>query len=104
MRFIISLILCCFSIQLIIGQDVNNKIIADQYFIQAEYTKALELYSKAFKKNKTDFEVYSRILECYIILEDLSTADKHVKKFYKNSNNNYSNIEKRKIMVDQNNN
>ena len=82
MRFLCSLIICSLHFYLLNAQQVNDKIIADQFFIQAEYTKALELYNRAYKNNKTDFEVYSRILECYVILKDLNTADKHIKKLY----------------------
>jgi len=57
MRFVFSFILCSLNFYLLFAQQVNNKIIADQFFIQAEYTKALELYNGAFKKDKTDFEL-----------------------------------------------
>ena len=34
------------------GQDLNKNILADQYYANEEFDKALELYKKLYKKKK----------------------------------------------------
>ena len=68
------------------SQNVNSKILADQFFSDGSYDKALDLYLPLYKKN-ADFELYSQILSCYILKEEYEKGLKLSKTHFKKEPN-----------------
>lgn len=67
------------------AQSTDEKLAA-QFYENAEYDKAVELYKKIYKHNKTVY-VYENYLNCLIALEDEKEATSLVKKQSKAYNN-----------------
>ena len=58
----------------VIAQDQNEINLANEYYNDGEYEKALELYHRFLNKNaEADFYVY-RALDCYLFLEQYEPA------------------------------
>ena len=68
------------------GQDLNKNILADQYYANEEFDKALELYKKLYKKNK-NLELYTQIIRTKIAIEEYDAAIKTTKSHFRGSNN-----------------
>ncbi len=63
--------------------------LAGQYFANAEFRKAADIYEKLLNKNTSSVYFYDNLLSCYINLKDEETAIKLVKKQIKRFENNY---------------
>ena len=76
----------CFSSVLLAlslnGQDLNKKIIADQYYANEEFDKALELYRKLYKKDKT-LELYTQIIRTKVAIKEYDAALKTSKSHFR---------------------
>lgn len=57
--------------------------LAEQFFSNAEYDKAIEIYEEIYKNRYSD-HVYERLLESYVHIEDFKEAEKLVKSNIKN--------------------
>jgi tetratricopeptide (TPR) repeat protein len=82
---ICSFLLVLFSVGIVNAQSTDEKLAA-QFYENAEYDKAVELYKKIYKRNKTVY-VYENYLNCLIALEDEKEATSLVKKQSKAYNN-----------------
>jgi hypothetical protein len=69
---ICSFLLVLFSVGIVNAQSTDEKLAA-QFYENAEYDKAVELYKKIYKRNKTVY-VYENYLNCLIALEDEKEA------------------------------
>lgn len=64
--------------------------LAGQYFANAEWRKAADLYEKLLNKNTSSVYFYDNLLNCYINLKDEDAAIKLSKKQAKRFESNYS--------------
>lgn len=64
--------------------------LAGQYFANAEYRKAADIYEKLLNKNTSSVYFYDNLLSCYISLKDEDAAVKLTKKQSKRFESNYS--------------
>ena len=78
-------LLMVFSVAIVNAQSTDEKLAA-QFYENAEYDKAVELYKKIYRRNKTVY-VYENYLNCLIALEDEKEATSLVKKQSKTYNN-----------------
>lgn len=90
MKRIIGLILLCLGLALAtFAQPNNENTLANEYFNDGEYEKALEVYQRLQKSNaNTDFYVY-RVVECYLQLDRKPEAADYVNKIIKKQANAY---------------
>ncbi len=64
--------------------------LAGQYFANAEYRKAADIYEKLLNKNTSSVYFYDNLLSCYISLKDEDAAVKLTKKQSKRFESNYA--------------
>ncbi|MFZ4796812.1 MAG: tetratricopeptide repeat protein [Bacteroidia bacterium] len=67
----------------------NDEKLAAQFFSNAEYEKAADLYEKLLNKNLTSFYFYDNLLQSYIKLKRLDDAESLSKKMYRKLNSAY---------------
>lgn len=81
----IGLLLPCF----VFAQPENENNLANEYFNDGEYERALELYQRLQRSNSSvDFYVY-RVVECYLQLNRANEATDYVNKVLKKQPNAY---------------
>jgi len=84
-----SLFLLSISCFVAYSQDKTEQL-ALQYFSDAEYQKASDLYEKLFSKNPKSMYLYDNLLKCYTSLKNFDDAQKLVKKqIRRNEGNSY---------------
>ena len=72
------------------SQSVNTDLLtAKKLYSEKEYEKAIILFEKIYKKNKSS-KIYGQYLDCLIKLSKLETAIKLVKNYYKKQSKNPS--------------
>ena len=75
------------------GNDIaaqnNEEKLAAQFFSNAEYDKAADLYEKLLNKNLTSFYFYDNLLQSYIKLKRFDDAESLCKKMYRKLNSAY---------------
>lgn len=81
----IIIILCSLSYSY--AQRVNNEALARQYFNNAEYDKAENLFKQLLQDNPDNSPYYDFLLKSYLNQKKYTDAEKLVKKFIKRSNN-----------------
>lgn len=62
------------------SQQGRDETLANSYFINGEYDKAVELYQSLWEKNNYDAKFYAPLLKCYITLKKFDEGEKTVKK------------------------
>jgi len=67
----------------------NDEKLAAQFFSNAEYDKAADLYEKLLNKNLTSFYFYDNLLQSYIKLKHMDDAESLSKKMYRKLNSAY---------------
>lgn len=77
-KFIFVLFFSLTSI-LLVGQNVTDQKLAIQYYDNQEYDKAVIYYEKLFNKSHSDND-YTRLLYCFIELEEFKNAEKLIKR------------------------
>ena len=91
MKFAYKLIL--FLLFFAFGNDIaaqnNEEKLAAQFFSNAEYDKAADLYEKLLNKNFTSFYFYDNLLQSYIKLKRFDDAESLCKKMYRKLNSAY---------------
>jgi tetratricopeptide (TPR) repeat protein len=75
---LITLIVLVQSREVIAQKNTDSKL-ADQYYSNKEYNKAVIYYQKLFDKTKSP-NYYDRLLNCFTILEEYKNAEKLVKR------------------------
>jgi tetratricopeptide (TPR) repeat protein len=86
-KFILFLLLFAFGNELV-AQN-NDEKLAAQFFSNAEYDKAADLYEKLLNKNLTSFYFYDNLLQSYIKLKRFDDAESLSKKMYRKLNSAY---------------
>jgi pentatricopeptide repeat protein len=86
-KFILFLLLFAFGNELV-AQN-NDEKLAAQFFSNAEYDKAADLYEKLLNKNLTSFYFYDNLLQSYIKLKRFDDAESLCKKMYRKLNSAY---------------
>lgn len=79
--FLFAFHLCSYS------QTNNDKQLADQFFQNGEYDKAVILYEKLFDKYPTD-DNYNAYFKCLLTVKDYEKAEKMIKKLVKKNPKN----------------
>jgi tetratricopeptide (TPR) repeat protein len=67
----------------------NDEKLAAQFFSNAEYEKAADLYEKLLNKNLTSFYFYDNLLQSFIKLKRLDDAESLCKKMFRKLNSAY---------------
>jgi tetratricopeptide (TPR) repeat protein len=86
-RFLLS---CCFLfsfIPCVFAQSGTDEELAQQYYMNKEYDKAVAYYEKVYAKRQSNI-VYHNYLDCLIQVKDFKTAEKVIKKQMKLDQNN----------------
>lgn len=86
-KIIFFLLLVAFG-NALVAQN-NDEKLAAQFFSNAEYDKAADLYEKLLNKNLTSFYFYDNLLQSYIKLKRLDDAENLSKKMYRKLNSAY---------------
>ncbi len=66
-----------------IAQNTQDLALADEYYQQGEYEKAIEYYEKIAKKNPSASYIYTNYLDALLRLERLKDAEKYIEKCLK---------------------
>lgn len=83
------LCLCCGNV--LFAQRMNIPLLADQYYKNAEFDKAAELYDKLFSQTG-NLDFYNRLLDCELQLKEYDKAIKIVKKQLKRNPNDIARL------------
>ncbi|WP_291728098.1 tetratricopeptide repeat protein [Bernardetia sp.] len=67
----------------VVGQNTQDLALADEYYEQGEYEKAIQYYEKIAKKNPSASYIYNNYLDALIRLEKLKEADKYIQRCLK---------------------
>jgi pentatricopeptide repeat protein len=86
-KFILFLLFFAFGNDMV-AQN-NEEKLAAQFFSNAEYDKAADLYEKLLNKNLTSFYFYDNLLQSYIKLKRFDDAESLCKKMYRKLNAAY---------------
>lgn len=84
---LLALVLCCVT-QFVAAQDSDSKL-AQKYFRDKEYDKAVVLYEKLYKQ-KNDRNFFNFYIKSLIGLKDYERAEKEVKKGMRANKNDFS--------------
>lgn len=71
-----------------VAQTANERLLADQYFNNGEFEKAIELYQKL--DDRDPFGVYPNELKCLVVLKRYDDAEKLARKNAKRMPDNFS--------------
>ncbi len=82
------LIVFLFTSLLTFGQG-NDLDLANTYYNNGEYDKALDYYEQLYKKSSNTF-YFERYVDCLVRTENYKEAEKQLKKFLKKEPNNYT--------------
>jgi TolA-binding protein/thioredoxin-like negative regulator of GroEL len=80
MRLLLCLVILLFSCQTVFSQDPN---LANQYFINGEYEKAVSLYQKMHDADVNNEYYFNRLMQSFIGMEDMAGAEAAVKRVLK---------------------
>lgn len=85
-KLIIASFVLLFSIAplLLCAQETTDQEIASEYYSKKEYSKAVIYYQKLFNKTPNQL-FYTKLLNCFIELEEFKNGEKLVKKQIKNN-------------------
>ena len=86
-KFILFLLFFAFGNNM--AAQNNEEKLAAQFFSNAEYDKAADLYEKLLNKNLTSFYFYDNLLQSYIKLKRFDDAESLCKKMYRKLNSAY---------------
>lgn len=86
-KVLIFLLFFVSSIGISNAQRNNNEALAREYFNNAEYEKAEDIYIKLLQDNPDNNNYYEYLLKSYISQKKYSDAEKLSRKFIKRSNN-----------------
>ena len=86
-KFILFLLFFAFGNDMV-AQN-NEEKLAAQFFSNAEYDKAADLYEKLLNKNLTSFYFYDNLLQSFIKLKRFDDAESLCKKMYRKLNAAY---------------
>lgn len=86
-KIVITTWMLIFSIA--IHAQNNDLLLAQQYYIQGDFEKALVYYEKIFKKDQSH-PVFTRYYECLLKTNDLKEAEKVIKRQINKNPNNLS--------------
>ncbi len=82
---ILSLVVLFFTAPLFVNaQETTDQEIASEYYSKKEYSKAVVYYQKLFNKTPNQL-YYSKLLNCFIELEEYRNGEKLIKKQIKNN-------------------
>lgn len=82
---ILSLVVLFFTTPLFVNaQETTDQELASEYYSNKEYSKAVVYYQKLFNKTPNQL-FYSKLLNCFIELEEYKNGEKLVKKQIKNN-------------------
>lgn len=84
-RFILFLLFILGLCQLSIAQPENDAQLANHYFNNGEFSKAIEYYEKLYKKEPIKF-YFERYYQCLLAENNLKSAEKLLKQQVDNSN------------------
>ena len=65
------------------AQDTQDFVLADEYYEQGEYEKAVQYYEKIAKKNPSASYIYNNYLDALVRLEKLKDAEKYIERCLK---------------------
>ena len=65
------------------AQNSQDLALADEYYEQGEYEKAIQYYEKIAKKNPSASYIYTNYLDAMLRLEKLKDAEKYIEKCLK---------------------
>jgi tetratricopeptide (TPR) repeat protein len=84
-QFLLFLLLIAFfSTPLnLVAQNTQDLALADEYYEQGEYEKAVQYYEKIAKKNPSASYIYTNYLDAMLRLEQLKDAEKYIEKCLK---------------------
>ncbi|MBF26061.1 MAG: hypothetical protein CMP49_06085 [Flavobacteriales bacterium] len=85
MRIYLSIILLFFS-GILYPQNEQNEKLAQEYYRQGEFEKAIQFFEKIYKKRKVQ-NIYTKYLDCLINIQDYKKAEKIIKSYYRQQNN-----------------
>src|SRR5687768_15764497 len=72
------------------AQSQGEANLANEYFNDAEYEKALELYQKLYRQNENETFYVSRIADCYLQLNNPDAALAFVEKVIRKNSEEFS--------------
>lgn len=87
MKFILTIVAFLFSLQLL-AQTSTDQQLANLYYTNGEFDKALPYFEKIINKQSTKFE-YFRYIECLEKTANTKEAEKLLKKLVASSSNDY---------------
>ncbi len=67
----------------LVAQNTQDLALADEYYEQGEYEKAVQYYEKIAKKNPSASYIYTNYLDAMLRLEKLKDAEKYIEKCLK---------------------
>jgi tetratricopeptide (TPR) repeat protein len=84
-QFLLSILLIAFfSVPLnLFAQNTQDLALADEYYEQGEYEKAVQYYEKIAKKNPSASYIYANYLDAMLRLEQLKDAEKYIERCLK---------------------
>lgn len=86
-KSLLFIILVLTTLSAAFAQRNNNEALARQYFNNAEYDKAEDLYEKLLQDNPDNTTFYEYLLKSYLNQKKYSDAEKLTKKLIKRTNN-----------------
>lgn len=83
--FLLSILVITFFVfpSNVIAQNTQDLALADEYYSQGEYEKAIEYYEKIAKKNPSASYIYTNYLDALLRLEKTKEAEKYIEKCLK---------------------
>jgi hypothetical protein len=85
-KFVIGLVVICFSISVVGQPPASNRQLADQYMNNFEFDKAAAIYDKLYERDP--FSTYPNYLKCLLALKNYDQAEKLVKNISKKNPEN----------------
>lgn len=86
-KLLLFIILVFTTLSIAFAQRINNEALARQYFNNAEYDKAEDLYEKLLQDNPDNSTYYEYLFKSYLNQKKYSDAEKLAKKLIKRTNN-----------------
>ena len=83
------LILCFGFTNILFAQTSSDVQLAQQFYNAGEYQKSSHLYQKLYSKYKSP-NYYQKLLDCHIALDNITAAEKLIKKHKKRYVNNFT--------------
>ncbi|WP_169315250.1 tetratricopeptide repeat protein [Bernardetia litoralis] len=80
--FLLLIFLTLFYVS-VFAQNTQDLALADEYYEQGEYEKAIQYYEKIAKKNPSASYIYANYLDAMLRLEQLKDAEKYIERCLK---------------------